>query len=243
MEAEERVRLLEQQVGHRDSETVPVQSVGALGLVLGDVEERLVVRGPGHRADLLHAVGPQRAGFQILHVKRVVAEAGQVGGIGEEPTVVAHRGRAQGQEGVPLGELVQIEHHLLGRLQAAGLATVDRVLLALLGARIVVVAAQAIGHGLVVFLDARQHLGVERFLEGHGGLHHRVGIGVFRGQVGDDLGVVLLPHPVVIVLAHIPVDHVGPGNFPGDRGTGGVKHAPHRTTRPPLARPRARSLH
>ena len=106
--------------------------------------------------------------------------------------------------------------------------------------------AQAVGHRLVVLLDARQHLRVERLLEGRGGFHHRVGIGVFRGQVGDDLGVVLLPHPVVVVLAHVAVDHVGPGNLPGDRGAGvqgGLRHAPHRTTGGPLARPCARSLH
>jgi hypothetical protein len=218
VQAEERVRLLEEQVGHRRPETPAVQPVRSLGLVLGDVEERLPVRGPGHRAHLLDPLRQQRAGVEVLDVKGVLAEAGHVGRVGEEVAVVAHAGRTQGQEGVAHRELVQVEHHLLRRVQAPRLAAVDRILLALLGARVVEEAAPPVGHGLVVLLDARQHLGVEALLEGHGWLHHRVGVGVFGGQVRGDVGVLAVPHPEVVVDPHVAVDDVGLGHPLGDRG-------------------------
>ena len=181
---------------------------------------------------------------QVLHVERVLAEPGEVGGVGEQAAVVADLAAPRARNGWPTGELVQVEHHLLRRLQAARLAAVDRVLLALLGARVVEEAAPPVGHRLVVFLDARQHLVVEAFLEALGRLHHRVGVDVLRRQVGGDLRVLAVPHPEVVVDADVAVDDVGLGHALGHRGRReGRRHAPNRTTGGTLARPAARSLH
>jgi hypothetical protein len=107
--------------------------------------------------------------------------------------VVAHVVRAQGHELLALGQLVDVEGDLLGGLDRPLLAAIDGVLLALLGARVVEVAALAIGDVDVGLLDPRQHLLVERFLEGLGGLHDRVGVGVLGLEVRLHLRVGLVP--------------------------------------------------
>ena len=110
------------------------EPVGALRGILGDVEERRAVRGPGDRRDLLDALGEELAGREVLDVERVLAGAGDVHRVGQEPTVVAHRVGANREERVACGERVQVERHRLGGLDAPLPAAIDRVLPSLLGA-------------------------------------------------------------------------------------------------------------
>ena len=93
-----------------------------------------------------------------------------------------------------------------GASEAALLAAVDRVLLALLGARVIEVAAVAVGDRQVGLLDVAEHLLVESLLKGLGRLHHRVGVGVLGLEVGRHLGVGLVPQPEVVVRPGLAVE-------------------------------------
>src|SRR4029077_11004741 len=94
---------------------------------------------------------------------------------------------------------------------------VDRVLLALLRARVIEVAAAAEGHRGVILLDAAEHLLVERLLERLRGLQELAGIGILFAEIGGDGGIVLLAQPEVVVLARVAVEHVDLGDFFRDR--------------------------
>ena len=223
-EAEQRVGLLvEERVGgDRRAEAMAPQPVRALGVVLDDVEERGGVGRPRHRRNLLDPLRRQRAGRQVLDVARVVAGAGEVYRVREPAAVVAHRVGAEREERVALGQRVEVEGDGLRRVGRA-LAAVDRVLLAGLRARVVEPAAEGVRHALVVFLDAGQHLAVERLLEGGARLGQRLGVGVLGFEIRDDVGRVLLAQPGVVVLEHVAVDDGDLGDFLGD-GRDGPGH-------------------
>ena len=53
------------------------------------------------------------------------------------------------------------------------------------------------------------------FCKGLGGLHDRVGVGVFSLEVGGDLGILFVAHPGVVIDQRAPVDFRGLGNFFG----------------------------
>ncbi len=217
-DVERQVRLLVDEVVRVIPDAVPVEPVLPLGgLLLHRVEERPVVGGPGHRADLLRDRLHELPGAQVLDEERVLPEPGVVGRVGEEARVVAHLVGPEGHEGLPLRQAVEVEGHLLGGLQAPLLPAVDGVLLPLLRARVVEEAALAVGHVRVGLLDAAEHLRVEGRLAGLRGLHHRVGVGVLRLEVGPDLRVLLLAQPVVVVDAALAVDLARPRKDPGHR--------------------------
>ena len=66
--------------------------IGAFGDgVFGGQEQGLVVGGPFERGHALGGVGKGLAGAEILHVKSVLAVAGDVGGIGQQVRVIADR--------------------------------------------------------------------------------------------------------------------------------------------------------
>ena len=72
------------------AEGVAKDMVVALGdLVLGGVEEGARVGGPGERADALGGVGQVLHRAQVADMQRVLAEAGGVGGVGEQVAVGA----------------------------------------------------------------------------------------------------------------------------------------------------------
>ncbi len=203
---------------------VAVDAIRPLGRIVDGVEQRLVVRGPGQGAGLIHLEGQQRAVLEVLQVQRVVAEAGHVGRVGEVAPVVGDHERAQREELQPLREDVLVEDDLLrtvGSLPAAE----DRILLSLLGPRVVPVRAVPGGNREVGLLDAREHLLVERLLQGLRRLHHRVGVGVLRLQVGGDVRVGLLPQPEIVVQpllavqlrADLRLPRDGDGGQSGDR--------------------------
>jgi hypothetical protein len=122
----------------------------------------------------------------------------------------------EGHERLPLGQAVELERDLLLRLEGALPAAVDGVLLPLLGARVVVEIAPAVGNVLVRLLDPAEHLPVERLLEGLRVLHHRVGVGVLGLEVRPDVRVLFLAQPVVVVDEALAVDlgrlRGGPGH-------------------------------
>ncbi len=220
------VLLFVDEVVRAGSEHVPVDPIRALRrFVFHGVEERPVVRGPGHGADLLRDRLQDRSGSEVLHVQGVLAEAGVVGRVGEALAVVAHHVAAEAHELLPFGQLVQVEGDLLGSFEGLRLAAVDRVLLALFRARVVPEGALAVGDVHVRLLDPREHLLVERVLEGDGGLHHRVGVGVLGLQVGRHVGVRLVAQPEVVVHAPVAVDLVDLRDPLGDGRTGKNRRA------------------
>ncbi len=207
VDVEALVRLLEDQLVPVRAQLVAVEAVRALGLVLDGVEERAAVGRPGRRDHLLDPQGQLPAGLEVLDLQGVLPEAGLVGRVGQQPVVVADHGQAQGHEGLALGQGVDVEHELRGRVRAPGAAQQQRVLPALLGAGRVPEAALPVGRALVRLLDAPEHLAVERLLQAGGGLHDGVGVGVLGLQVGGHGGVRLVAQPEVVVLAGLAVDH------------------------------------
>ena len=141
---------------------------------------------------------------QILDVQRVLAEARGVSGVGQPAAVVGDLGGADGEEGMPFGQDIAVEDHVLrpfaarpGELRLS--AAEDRVLLALFGARQVPPVAVAEGHGYVGLLDVAEHLVVEIVAQAGQGRHFGFGVGVFRLEIGDDFGVFLVAQPGVVV--------------------------------------------
>ncbi len=199
--AEQLVLLLvdERVLRLRVAERVAPDLVRALGVVFGDVEERLVVGRPEGRDDLAELVREVFARAQVFDLEDVLAVAVVVDGVGQQVRVVRDRvGRHRGVV-VPLVQLVEVERDLLGRGHRALAARVDRVLLALDGARVVEVAVLAVGHLRVGLLDATEHLFVELGLQVGGRLHHGVGVGVLGFEVRGHVRVGLLAHPEVVV--------------------------------------------
>jgi hypothetical protein len=121
------------------------------------------------------------------------------------------------------GENVQVEEDLFCGI-LGGLAAIDGVLLALDGARVIFKAAEGIGDAEVGLLNAAEHLLVELFLKGVGGLEISVGIGVFGFEVREDAGVLFVAEPGVMVHAAVIVDDVlnGFADGKGRPQTGGA---------------------
>ena len=213
VDAEELVGFFEDQVVAGVAQAVTPETVRPLRRVLADVEQRTRPRRPRHRRDLLDTIGLQLARRQVLHEQRVLAKAGVVERVGEPVGVVVDGISAEGEEGMAHGQGVEIEQDLLGLIRPGGLAAVDRILLALLRARVIEVIAATVGNGRVVFLDAAQDLPVERVLERFHRLHHGRRVRVLRFQVSGDTRIVLVAQPEVIVLAAVAVNDVEPGNL------------------------------
>ena len=212
-----------------------VQAIRALGAILGDIEEDRRVRRPCYRGDIFDALRQEVARAEVFDGERVLAEAGEVDRVGQAVAVVADGVRAQRKERMSFREGVEVQRHLLRRVETSRLAAEDRVLLALLRARVVEVAASPVGDGLIVLLDAAEHFLVERLLKRLGPLHDRVGVRVLGREVGDDVRIVLVPEPEIIVLAPVAVQDGDLGDPLGDRederGLGQLVHESHYAAR------------
>ena len=106
-------------------------------------------------------------------MKRVLAEAGGVGRIGEPAAIIHDVGVADGEEGVALGKLVPIEQHRLSRIfiqrgvSPCRLATINSVLPAFFPVRLLV-PPRAIAEGnheTSVCFPVRKHLLVKLFAQ------------------------------------------------------------------------------
>jgi len=95
----------EECVGFGGTEDVAIETVGALGNFVFDcVEEGLVVGSPGGARGAFDFEGQECIGGEILYLKCVLAEAGNVGGAGEELVVVADFEGTEAEEAVAFGE-------------------------------------------------------------------------------------------------------------------------------------------
>ncbi len=224
-------------VGLRGAQRVPPDLVGTPGVVDGRVVEVGALAVPGGTPeDADDLVTQQLTGLQVLDPDRVALVAPDVGGVGQQPLVGAHRGPAQGEEVVALGELVEVEEQLLaGEGRLVGRAVLGRggrgpvalvgdrdaaagaVLLALEGTRVVPVPADPGGDRQVGLQRARLDLLEDRLPqvgEVRGAL---LGVGVLGLEVLLDLGGVLVTQPLVVVGAGQAVDLGGGGALVGDR--------------------------
>jgi hypothetical protein len=163
-----------------------IEAMGPLGDgVFDHVEQMPVVGGPGGRGDPFGAEGQQVSGAEIFDFQRVLAEPGGVGRIGEEMVIVGDFKRTEAQKGMAPGESIQVEEDVVGGVGRAGRsAQVERILLALDGFGGVEVVAQTIRDGQVGLLDAGEHLLVQGFLKGFGGLQGRLRCRRFRLRGG-----------------------------------------------------------
>ncbi len=108
-------------VGLPLAEAVAPDLVGAPGVVDGRVVEVLAGAVPGRPAE--HAVDlvvEQLAGVEVLDPDRVALVADDVDGVGQQPAVGADARAAEGEEVVTVGEVVEVEQHLLPGQRRAG---------------------------------------------------------------------------------------------------------------------------
>ena len=169
---------------------------------------RLIVGGPGHGGDAGGGVGEGLSVAQIFHLQPVLAEAGEIDGVGEQVVVVADGEAAEADKFPVLAEHVEVEQNFFGRFHAAFAAALYGILLALFGSRVVEVLAAARGDGEVGLLDVPQHLLVDGVAEGLQIGGHGLGVGVLRFEVFDDLGIRLLAQPEVRIDHGCPVTHL-----------------------------------
>ena len=95
----------EERVGLGGTEDVAIEAVGALGdFVFDCVEESLAVGGPSSARGAFDFEGKEHVGGEILDLKCVLAEAGNVGGIGEKSVVIADVEGTEAEEAVAFGK-------------------------------------------------------------------------------------------------------------------------------------------
>ena len=201
----------------RLADDVMEQFVRSLGLVLDHVKDGLAVPGPLDAGDLHELVLKEFAGRKVLDREVILAEAGGVGEESVEVAVIAGADRLGGEEFLSLGQLVDVDQDLLGRLQRALLPAEDRVLLPLDRAGVVPVTVVPHRHAEIGLLDVRQHFLVEFLLERLEVLGDLLAVGIFGIEELNHLGVFLVLHPEVGVfdLLAMEVEAVGLGR--GDR--------------------------
>ncbi len=189
------------------ADPVPPDPVGPLGGVGGGVEDGGAVAGPGQpeaeRADPLRQPG---AGVEVADPELEVLVPVRVHEHRQAPVVGAHLQPAELEVLLPLRLRVLVEDHLLGGVEAPALARVDGIGLPFLRARVVEVVVPPHRHAEVGLLDPAEHLAVEPLAEGGGVRGHRVGVGVLRLEVADDLGILAVPEPGPRVLAALAVE-------------------------------------
>ena len=191
----------------RRAEPVPPHLVGPHRLVRPHVEEGLAVGGPGRAVvDAGDHVGQVGRGAQVTEPQCVQLRPVHVRGVGDLGFVRAPLHVAQLEVGVPLCQLVAVEHELLGRLHRAAAPAVDLVVEPFHRPRVAPPALVEGGCRGVRLLDAPDDLPVEAFLEPAGFRHDGRGVGVLGLQVRDHLGVLPVAEPVVGIDPPVAVD-------------------------------------
>jgi hypothetical protein len=191
------------------AEPLAIEAVGPLGVILDGIEERRAVRRPADRARLADEVRRKLAAAHVLDVQRVLAESGDVRGIGQPASVIRKDVGAQAQEWMSGRQLVQVEHDLLGGRRYTSAPAEDRILQTLLRPGIEEVFALRVGHGYIGLLDPRQHLAIERLAKRGERGETVVGVGVLRLEIGADLGILTFTQPTVVVDQCLAVPCLG----------------------------------
>src|SRR6266550_1145734 len=131
--------------------------------------------------------------------------ADTTGGIGREREQVLSRAdlpRSDQERRLPLGQRVGVDHDLFRGVHGTALAGVDGIVLAFHEPRIVEVIALAERHGLVVLQHAPLQLVVESSLQRLRGGHDGLGVRILVFEVFDDVRIIPVLEPVVLVDAH-----------------------------------------
>ena len=198
------VLLVDQLVGRRigAKDMAPDLMLAQRGFVLFAVKQRAVVVAPG---EIFRNVGDhvrqQRAGGQILDIGRVNPPSLGVRCITEQILRRTHRGAADGEKFMAVGQGIAVEHHLLGRIEGSRLAAVDRILFTRLEARVIKIVVAFVRHGQIGLLDPALDFFKKLFLKFLRMRHRLGGKGVLIIQIANDFGIVAFAQPIVIVHA------------------------------------------
>ena len=208
--------LVRVRIGTQNVLVNPVRTQGD-GVLLG-VENRAVVVGPGGApADVGDAVFEDFSGGQILELQGVFPAADGVHAEREQVVVGANGAPTDGEVAVAFRHFIDVEHDFFLGIEAALLAAVNGVFLALLIPGVVVVAVVQQRNALVVLLDAADDFFKKGFLESFGRLQDFRFVVVLGVEVIDDSGRLLVrsfrfflcvaeAHPEVIILELEAVD-------------------------------------
>ncbi len=104
---------------------------------------------------------------------------------------------------MPIRQCICVQHDLFRLLQRAALAREDRVLFALLETGIVIIIIALVGHRHVGLLETSFDFLKETFLEFPGMRHLFGSIFVFIIQILDDLGILPLAQPIIVIHSDV----------------------------------------
>ena len=192
----------------------------------GAVDQRGIARDPHQiAAQIGKLVGQMLAGLEILDPRGVAFRAVGIGRIGEIAPVLADRGCAEAEIFEALGQLVLVDQQFI-RPSRSGFAPMLAILRAFLELAPVDVVAILLRDGAVVFLDARAHLGEQRFGERRLGGHMRFEICVLGLHMGQHLFIIhhrigFVVEPVIGVFDGDPVIGVAVRTLGSDGGLDG----------------------
>src|SRR5215813_12121007 len=113
-------------------------------LILGDVEDRLVVIGPRNVVDSFDLLGKEISGNQVFNLQRVLPIPRVVGRISQQIAIIARTKRADAHELLAFGQFILIQNNFFFRIKAAFLTAEDRVLLTFFSPRVVEVISPTI---------------------------------------------------------------------------------------------------
>jgi hypothetical protein len=197
----------------RHAERVAEDAIGPLGRVGARVEEGpIVVRPLNAEVHILDLIGEHRPPRDVLHHEREVLRAARVDEEREQPVIRAHLRTPEAEVSLPRRHHVLVEQDFFGRLERALLSRVNLILLPFLRARVVVERIAAHRDGEVGLLDAAEHLLVQLLLERLEVLRHLVGVGVLCLQILDDIGILAIAQPEVVVDEDVAVNRVDFGD-------------------------------
>src|SRR5438128_11634790 len=123
---------------------MPIETPLALRRILDRVENRLIVGCPEHGPGLLRAIGKILPGAEVLDMEDVLAITDVVRRVRQQVGVVADFKPPHTHELLSLSELVYVEDYFFRRIDAPFFPRVNRILLPLLGPRVIEVVAFAI---------------------------------------------------------------------------------------------------
>src|SRR6266568_3619181 len=198
--------FVDQVVRLRGAQDMPIEPVGTLrDFVLNGVEKCAIVGGPGDACDAFDLLGKGTARMEIFYVKRIFAEAGRIGRIGEQLIIVADLEGTQPKKRMSLCKLIEVQQQLFGGTVCIAPPELKGVLLAFLGSGEVQIAAEQIGDREIRLQDAAKQFLVKLPLKSFGGLQYGVRISILCFQVGDNFGVLFMAEPRVMVDAAVAV--------------------------------------